>query len=582
VAQVVRVLPDVSGLEKTFDYSVPSDWRARAVVGALVRVELAGRRVGGWIVECDPLDLPPDVKLKDLAKISSVGPDTSVVELGQWAAHRWSGRWSRILKTASPDAMVSKLASAPEPRSPKVAASSLAAEAFSQPGVTLVRIAPAADLSQFVIGAAHLGNALVITPSVRMAQDASAALRRAGGVSRLLPRDWAAAASGGGTVIGARSSVWGPCPDLAAVLVLDEHDEGLQEERNPTWHARHVAIERARRANVACVLVSPTPSVDASSLADRTLTPSRTDERSGWPITMVADRRDEDPVRAGLFSPQLVDTIHAGGKVLCILNRKGRAKMLACASCGELVRTSDGQHLMAETDGQLVASNGETRPLICAVCTGTKLKRLRLGVSRAREELEALAREPVAEISGDKVSADAFAARIVVGTEAALHQLDSAGTVVFLDFDSELMAPRYRAAEQALAMLARAARIVGGRNGGGRILIQTRDPQHRVITAAVKADIESFLTFEQRLRQAGQFPPVTAMAEISGPGAEAAVQPMMARIDTEVLGPNAYGRYLLRSPDPETLATVLTDMRKTTPASSKTRTYRIAVDPPRV
>lgn len=581
MAQIVRVLPDVSGLEKTFDYAVPSDWSARAVVGALVRVELQGRRVAGWIVECDPLDIPEGVELKELSKISSYGPSADIVALGEWAAHRWSGRWSRLLKTASPETMVPALPESRPARRPDVQVSELASDAFSQPGVTLVRVPPAGDLSDFVVAAAQLGDALVITPSVRFAQDAASSLRRAGGVARLMPRDWALANSGG-TVIGARSAAWAPVAKLAAVLVIDEHDEALQEERNPTWHARHVGIERARRAGVPCVLISPTPSVDAAVSAARKLSPSRTDERNGWPVTLVADRRDEDPGRAGLFSAQLVAAMDAGGKVVCVLNRKGRAKMLACASCGELVRTSDGEHLMAETDGQLVAANGETRPLVCAVCAGTKLKRLRLGVSRAREELEALAREPVGEISGDKVSADAFAARIVVGTEAVLHQIDSADTVVFLDFDSELMAPRYRGAEQALSLLARAARLVGGRTGNGRILIQTRDPKHRVISAVVRADIESFVDFELRLRTAGRFPPVTALAEVSGAGAESAVGPLMSRLDVEVLGPRADGRYLLRASDSEVLATVLVDMRRETPSNSKNGSYRIAVDPPRV
>jgi primosomal protein N' (replication factor Y) (superfamily II helicase) len=65
------------------------------------------------------------------------------------------------------------------------------------------------------------------------------------------------------TVVGARAAAWAPAPDLAAVVVLDEHDEVWQEERVPTWHARDVAIERARRAGVPCVLVSPTPSLEA-------------------------------------------------------------------------------------------------------------------------------------------------------------------------------------------------------------------------------------------------------------------------------------------------------------------------------
>lgn len=551
------------------------------MIGALVRVELQGRRVGGWIVALDPLDIPAGVELKPLGKISGYGPDQELVDLGRWAAQRWSGRWSRLLKTASPEKIVSSLPNPTPVRKPTVPATEWAALAFSRSGVTSVRVPPSGDLAQFVTAAAHMGDALVVTPSIRMAQDAASALRRSGGLVRLLPKDWALATAGG-TVIGARSAVWGPVRNLASVLVLDEHDEALQEERNPTWHARHVAMERARRAGVPCVLVSPTPSVDAVALADHVLSPSRSDERSGWPVTIVADRRQEDPARSGLFSPQLVSSIRSGGKVVCVLNRKGRAKMLACSTCGELVRTTDGEYLMSEVDGHLKAVTGETRPLICAVCTGTKLKRLRLGVSRAREELEALAREPVGELTSDKVSADAYSARIVIGTEAVLHQLDSAQTVAFLDFDSELMAPRYRAAEQALALLGRAARLVGGRSGGGRILIQTRDPKHRVINAVIAADLESFLQFEHRLRVAGKFPPAGALAQISGRGATAAVTPMIDRLDVEVLGPRADGNYLLRTDSPLTLAEALGDLRRITPPNSKTGLYRISVDPPRV
>ena len=75
-----------------------------------------------------------------------------------------------------------------------------------------------------------------------------------------------------------------------------------------------------------------------------------------------------------------------------------------------------------------------------------------------------------------------------VGTEAVLHQLDAADVVAFLDLDQELLAPRYRAAEEALGLLVRGARLVGGRAGGGRLLLQTRLPDHEVVQAALLAD----------------------------------------------------------------------------------------------
>ena len=84
--------------------------------------------------------------------------------------------------------------------------------------------------------------------------------------------------------------------------------------------------------------------------------------------------------------------------------------------------------------------------MLCAKCGGTKMKNLRAGVNRVREELEALAREPVAELTAERgTDAGGTGTRIVVGTEAALHRIHKADVVAFLDFDQELLAPRYRA-----------------------------------------------------------------------------------------------------------------------------------------
>ncbi|MEZ5226474.1 MAG: hypothetical protein R2710_07320 [Acidimicrobiales bacterium] len=449
----------------------------------------------------------------------------------------------------------------------------LALEALALPGVSVLRASPASDLFGVVAAAARTGGAIVITPDVADARYHGARLRRAGGIIRLSGRDWALGASGG-VVIGARSTVWAPVADLAAVVVLDEHAESLQEERNPTWHARDVAIERARRAGVPCLLVSPCPSLAALAVADRVLTLSRSVERAGWPPIQVVDRRREDPGRSGIFSPQLASQLHAGRasgeRVVCVLNRKGRARMLACGTCGELIKTEDGEHLMAEVDDELIAWTGERRPKVCANCGGTGLKRLRLGVDRVREELAALAQEPVGELDDDS------SARIVVGTEAVLHRVPEAGLVVFLDFDQELMAQRYRSGEQAMALLVLAARMVGGRTGGGRVMVQTRVPEHRVLAAAVRSDPGRFAEAEAELRRQLGWPPFSALAEVSGKGAAEAVAPLQQRLDVAVLGPTDDGRFLVRADDPDRLADALDDLART-----KART-RVAVDPPRI
>ncbi len=575
---MVRVVPDVSGIDKMFDYTVPARWAGTVAVGSLVRIELNGRRVAGWVVAVD-VDAPPGVALRPLAKVSSVGPSAEVIDLARWAAHRWSGRLASVLVSASPDRMVEGLPRPPDGADPALPEPSVRAlEAFNQAGVTVVRTPPNEDLADYVLAAARLGDAVIVAPTVGDARHHGARLRSSGARVYLAGRDFAQAATAG-SVIGARSGIWARVRSLSAVLVLDEHDESLQDERNPTWHARDVAIERARRAGVPCVLVSPVPSLAALAAAHRVIEPSRSEERRGWPLVRVADRREEDPKRAGLFSPALVDLVRSDRRVICVLNRKGRAKMLACGTCGELVRTEDGEFMMSEVDGLLRSDvTGEERPLICAVCTSSKLRRLRLGVTRAAEELEALAGAPVLDLSAAlnaaaEPDARTDRARIVVGTEAALHSGGDADAVVFLDFDQELLAPRYRAAEQAMALVARAARLVGA---DGTVLLQTRTPQHRVVRAAVQSHPAAFSTDESEIRTAARWPPVTAMAEISGAVASAFVEPLMDRGDVDVLGPRPDGRYLLRSSSPEELADVLAAAKR-----PKGR-LRVAVDPPRV
>lgn len=583
------MLPDVSGLDKAFDYLVPARWADRVDVGTLVRVDLHGRRVGAWVVAVD-VEPPPGVDLLPITKVSSVGPPDDIVDLARWAAHRWSGRLTTILKTASPPTMVKAAASARPSRRIDADPDALVAEALRGPGVAVVEVGPAGDQFRFALGAAAAGNALVIVPGNEAAKRVGARLARAGCRVHNHPAGWAAG-SGGGVVVGSRSGVWAPTGPLDAVVVLDEHDESLQEERVPTWHARDVAIERARRAGAPCVLVSAAPSLAALAVADRVIRAPRAEQRRGWPAVEVIDRRDEEPGRSGLFSPRVAELLRSAPRAVAVLNRTGRSPMLACASCGELVRTEDGKFLMNEVDDpesgvrQLVhRPTGERRPLVCAVCTGTTLKRLRLGVGRAAEELAALVGRPVTEVTAaadDPVGVPADRS-LILGTEAALHRGADPDVVVFLDFDQELHAPRYRAAEQALWLLVRAARVVGGRRPDGRVVIQTRSPEHRVCQAALTADPGRLVNDEAPLRTALGFPPAMALAEVGGAGASEFVaalgrdeDPAGSGSDVSVLGPRHDGRYLVRAPSADELADRLAATER-----PKER-IRIAVDPPR-
>jgi primosomal protein N' (replication factor Y) len=184
------------------------------------------------------------------------------------------------------------------------------------------------------------------------------------------------------------------------------------------------------------------------------------------------------------------------------------------------------------------------------------LKLLRVGVSRAREELEALAQRPVGQVTAE--TGPRPDAEILVGTEAVLHRVGAADGVAFLDFDQELLAPRYRAAEEAMALLARASRLVGGRPRRGRVLVQTKVPQHEVLVAALTADPGRLVASEAPVRDALHFPPSAAIAVVSGQAAE---QYVGALVGVEVRGPDR-GRWLVRAGDDDALSGALAAVRR--------------------
>ncbi len=571
----MRVLPDVVGIDRAFDYVVPTSWEAdgraeRVVVGSMVRIPLAGRRVDGWVtaVEVEP---ESGVRLVELVKLRGMGPSPELLDLAGWAAWRWAGRRVAFLRAASPERMVAAAAKR-RPRDPVPAGPRDVFDDAFDHGVATVRVAPDDDGLGVALAACRRGDALILTADTARARHLAVALRRAGVSVALAPDEWAAAA-GGATVVGTRSAAWMPMPDLAAVVVIDEHDERFKEERTPAWHAREVALERARRAGVPAVMTSAVPSLEALR-AGPLLRRDRSIERDDWPIVDVLDRRDEDPTKSGPFAADLRRHIDGDRRVVCVLNRTGRARLLACAACGELVRSDDGGQIMRLVDDELVSADGsERRPVVCTGCGSTTLKTLRMGVERAREELEAFLGEPVDEITA--ASEQRPQRRVAIGTEAVLHRIDQADVVVFLDFDQELLAVRQRAAEQAMAMISQAARLVGGRGSGGRVVVQTRQPEHEVILAAGRGDPSLVAVAERDRRRPLRLPPYGAQVSISGEGAAALIDSFGTVEGVQVRGP-LDDRWLLRAESHAPILDRLAEIER--PAAR----VRIDVDPLRV
>jgi primosomal protein N' (replication factor Y) (superfamily II helicase) len=597
---------------------VPEKLSGDIRVGSRVRIPLHGRRVAAWVVEVD-VEPPEGVVVQPLAASSGFGPPASVVSLAEWAAWRWAGPPSSFLGTASPERNVRALPVRWTP-APAVAVAVAAAGAGagqtagsvagqtagrgaaapgpagagsgSGPGSgsgeadtiidqalgaghAVVRLAPALDpilLVEAIIR--RRDRVLVVAPSHQRVDQIAARLRGSGIPLAVLPDGWADAAAGAPVVVGTRIAAWAPTETLGAVLVIDAHDEAYREERTPTWSAVDVLIERARRDDAPCVLVTPCPTV--SLLEGVTLVhTSRAIERRGWPPVEVVDRREDDP-RTGLFSERLSQLFHSAlphGRVVCILNRTGRARLLACASCGSLAScTRCGGALEQQDAGGVLRCRrcGLERPVVCAVCDSTRMKLLRMGVSRAREELSALMGMEAVEISATSapgVGSPDSGDHLIVGTEAALHRVGRADVVAFLDFDQHLLASRFAAGEGALALLARAARVVGGRGGrggpggpggpggregGGRVLVQTRQPDHPALSAAVHADPSRLTDGERELRAGLGLPPFAALATVGGAAAEEMVTGLRG-VEGLSLSSLVDEKWLVKAPDHRTL-----------------------------
>jgi primosomal protein N' (replication factor Y) (superfamily II helicase) len=579
-SRIARILPDVSGLDRSFDYSIPEHLAHRVAIGTLVRIDLHNRRVGGWVVALD--DHPAvgvDVdRLKPIVKVTGAGPSAEIIELAQWASVRWAARRIRpFLVTASPRRAVTSVGLPRRSASVTAGPTSPATDSVLAAGGGVLRLPPRADVVASILSAVSFacgrgGSVLVVVPSAPQVALLAIRLRRGGLTVAVHPDQWAAGADGVDVVLGARAVSWAPCADLAAAVVVDEHDEALQEERSPTWHARDVVVERCRRAGVPCVIVSPIPTLTAVETCTGSLGvvhPPANREHAGWPVVTVVDRTDEDPWKRSLVTPELIDRLRTPGlRIVCVSNITGRARVLACRNCRALIRCEGCDAAVGLDDAGRLACRrcGTERPPVCQECGRSSFANLRPGVTRLREELEAAANRPVVAVTGS--SDETVPAEIHVGTEAVLHRVATADVVAFLEFDSEMLAPRFRSAEHALALIVRAGRVAP------EVLIQTFTPDHEVIRAARHGDPSIVTDGERARRQALHLPPYAALARVSGEGADV----FAARLNgqgIEIGGGD--GHYLVRANDWTSLGERLNATER--PTGSR---IRIEVDPARV
>jgi primosomal protein N' (replication factor Y) len=359
---------------------------------------------------------------------------------------------------------------------------------------------------------------------------------------------WRAAASGAARiVVGTRSAVFAPLPDLGVIIVDEEHDASLkQHEGGFHYSARDLALVRAQRAQLPVVLGSATPSLEtlhnvASGRYQRLSLPRRAGQAAA-PRLAVVDLRAH-AVSAGLSTP-VVQAIGrhlaADGQVLVFLNRRGYAPTLLCTACGWVApcRDCDARLTVHQRSGRLRCHHcGADAPLpkSCPQC-GFELRPVGQGTERVEERLrELFPQAPLVRVDRDVVRGqgdmdaaleriNSGAARILVGTQMITkgHDFQNMTLVVVLNADQGLFSTDFRAAERLAQTIVQVAGRAGRGTRAGEVLIQSAYPEHPLLQTLLSEGYEGFARSALAERAAARWPPFSRLAVVRASATTAA------------------------------------------------------------
>ena len=361
-------------------------------------------------------------------------------------------------------------------------------------------------------------------------------------------RCWRAVAEGRArVVVGARSALFLPYPELGLIVVDEEHDSSFKQEEGVIYNARDMAVVRARIEAIPIVLVSATPSLESAVNAERgRYLGLRLPERFGaarLPLMRAVDMRREPPERGRWLSPALRDAMAAalgeGEQVMLFLNRRGYAPLTLCRACGHrlecpncsawLVEHRFSRRLMCHHCGY-----GRSLPESCPECGASHcLVALGPGVERVAEEAAGLHPQArLAVMASDTMSGPRAAEELVrrveerevdvlIGTQimAKGYHFPHLTLVGVIDADLGLGGGDLRAIERTYQLLSQVAGRAGRAERPGVALLQTYMPEHPVMKALIAGDHEGFLKREADSRRERGLPPFGRLAAliVSGP-----------------------------------------------------------------
>lgn len=342
-------------------------------------------------------------------------------------------------------------------------------------------------------------------------------------------------------VVGPRSAIFAPLPRLGLIVLDEEHDASFKQDTQPRYHARKVALARAKLLQIPLVLGSATPALESwhaasSGHAELISLRSRVNHRP-LPEVQLVDLRSREDRLPGPISRPLHEAVQATlaeqGQTILLLNRRGFATSIQCPACGQVVACPDCDlPLTHHRDGGKAVCHycdyTIATPPWCPACRHDGIRYGGMGTQKL--EMEVKARFPTARVarmdsdtmrrpgSHQRVLA-AFRAGeidILLGTQMISKGLDFPNVLLVgvIHADSALHFPDFRAAERTFQLVTQVAGRTGRGNRGGRVIVQTFSPEHPAIQAAAQHDYVRFATAEMVHRKRGGYPPLGSLARL--------------------------------------------------------------------
>jgi primosomal protein N' (replication factor Y) (superfamily II helicase) len=376
--------------------------------------------------------------------------------------------------------------------------------------------------------------------------------------SRVRRVTWRAVAEGAApVVVGARSALFLPFPDLGLVVIDEEHETAFKQEEGVVYHARDMAVVRARLCSAPAILVSATPSLETLANVEagryRRLTLPTRHGGAALPSVAAIDMRETPPERGRFLAPPLIvavtETLGRGEQAMLFLNRRGYAPLTLCRHCGHRMQCPNCTAWLVEHRARRALQChhcGHTVPIPdeCSACgAANSLVPVGPGVERITEESVALfpdarrlvmASDTMTGPDAAAIAAHAIEARnvdLIIGTQIVAKgwHFPHLTLVGVVDADLGLAGGDLRAAERTVQLLHQVAGRAGRAEAPGHVLLQTFSPEHPVMQALVEGDLGAFMAREAEQRRPGHWPPYGRLAALIVSADTAAAADALAR-----------------------------------------------------